>query len=245
MIDAHMDFNDDMAPEVSLIIPAAGDSTRMGMTKRKPWLPLGGVPIILRTLSVFKEIDWVKEIVLVVNEQDEAEARGPQWEELRRHGVTMIVTGAENRAMSVFNGLQVTDPAAEVIAIHDAVRPFVSADTCKALFRTASKRGAAIPVTPVTDTIKRVEGDKVIDTPQRVGMMAVQTPQCFRREVLVEAYEYAFKTDGISDNITDDSSLVEQYGQEVSVILSSSDNIKITTKEDLVLAGSMLKAGLV
>lgn len=249
MINQNIHFDefddDDNAPQVSLIIPAAGESSRMEMSTRKPWIPLGGMPIIIRTLAVFRQISWIKEVILVVNQDDEKDARDMLWNDLREHGVSMIVTGAENRAMSVYNGLQVTDPANDVVAVHDAVRPFITVDTCKALMRLASKTGAAIPVTPVTDTIKRVEGDKVIDTPQRIGMMSVQTPQCFRREVLVEAYEFALKTGGITDNITDDASLVEQYGQEVSVILSNSTNIKITCKEDLVLAESLLKTGIV
>ncbi len=237
--------NDADAPTVSLIIPAAGDSTRMRASKRKPWLPLGGKPIILRTLELFHALPWVEEIVLVVNEADEEEANGPLWESLSARGVSMVVTGGANRAESVWNGLQVSDPSCEVVAIHDAVRPFISLDSCQAIMRTARDRGACVPVVPMQDTVKRIEGDKVTETIRRLGLMAVQTPQCFRRELLIEAYEHARRTGGILENVTDDASLVEAYGEEVHVVLGSSANLKITTQEDLVIAEAMLKAGVI
>lgn len=237
--------NDPDSPVVSLIIPAAGDSTRMRASKRKPWLPLGGKPIILRTLELFHSLPWVQEIILVVNEADEEEANGPLYDSLASRGVSMIVTGGANRAESVWNGVQVSDPSSEVVAVHDAVRPFISLDTCKAIMRTARDRGACVPVVPMQDTVKRVEGDKVTETIRRLGLMAVQTPQCFRRELLIEAYEYATRTGGVLENITDDASLVEAYGETVSVVLGSSANLKITTPEDLVIAEAMLKAGVV
>ena len=105
--------------------------------------------------------------------------------------------------------------------------------------------GAAIPVTPVTDTIKRVHAAKVTDNVRRLGLMAAQTPQCFRRELLIEAFAYTDNTGGVSENVTDDSSLVEAYGHEVRCLLGNAQNFKITTKEDLQLADLMLKAGMV
>lgn len=237
--------NDADAPTVSLILPAAGDSTRMRASKRKPWLTLGGKPILFRTLELFHSLPWIEEIVLIVNEADEDEANGPMWEALSARGVSMVVTGGANRAESVWNGLQVSDPSCEVVAIHDAVRPFISLDTCKAIMRTARDRGACVPVVPMQDTVKRIEGDKVTETIRRLGLMAVQTPQCFRRELLIEAYEHARRTGGILENITDDASLVEAYGEPVSVVLGSSANLKITTQEDLVIAEAMLKAGVI
>lgn len=232
-------------PSVCLIIPAAGDSTRMRASKRKPWLPLGGKPIILRTLELFQSLPWIEEIVLVVNKADEEEVNGALWESLSARGVSLIVTGGANRAESVWNGLQVSDPSCEVVAVHDAVRPFISIDTCKALMRTARDRGAAVPVIPMQDTVKRIEGDRVTETIRRLGLVAVQTPQCFRRELLLEAFDFARRTGGILENMTDDASLIEAYGSEVHAILGSSANLKITTQEDLVIAEAMLKARVV
>lgn len=244
MYNPNMDENDD-APDVTLIIPAAGNSSRMEMNKRKPWLEIGGKPIVYRTLEAFKDMPEVSEVILVVNEGDLGYCREKIWNELSARGVTMVIAGGANRAESVWNAVQVAAPSSEVIAIHDAVRPFIVTDTCKALFKMALKYGAAVPATHTHDTIKRVEGDKITETVRRLGLMAVQTPQCFRRDLLVDAYEFAFKTGGLNENITDDASLVENYGQEVSVILGNATNIKITTQDDLVLASALLRGGLV
>lgn len=239
-----MDSDDDNPPRATLIIPAAGESSRMGLSKRKPWVELAGKPIILHTLAAFQKLSWIEEVILVVNAEDEDEANDKMWQTLSDHGVTLITTGGESRAESVWKGLQLTNPQLDVVAIHDAVRPFISLDTCRALIRTARDRGAAIPATPVTDTVKRIEGDRIQQTISRVGLMAVQTPQCFRRDILINAYELAFNTGGLSENITDDAWLVEQYGQDIITILNPSTNIKITTREDLVLATALLRSGL-
>lgn len=236
--------DDDNPPRASLIIPAAGESSRMGLCKRKPWLDLAGRPVIMHTLAAFAKLDWIEEVILVVNPEDEDEARERMWEELNGLGVSIITTGGGSRAESVWKGLQLTNPRLEVVAVHDAVRPFFSIDTCRALLRTARDRGAAVPAIPVSDTIKRVEGDKILQTVARTGLMAVQTPQCFRRELLIDAFELAFSTGGLSQSVTDEAWLVEQYGQEVTVILGSANNIKLTTREDMVLATALLRSGL-
>lgn len=236
--------DDDNPPRASLIIPAAGESSRMGLNKRKPWLDLAGRPVIMHTLAAFSKLDWIEEVVLVVNPEDEDEARDRMWEELSELGVSMITTGGGSRAESVWKGLQLTNPRLEVVAVHDAVRPFISLDTCRALLRTARDRGAAVPAIPVSDTIKRIEGDKVLQTVARTGLMAVQTPQCFRRELLIDAFELAFSTGGLSQSVTDEAWLVEQYGQEITVILGSATNMKLTTREDMVLATALLRSGL-
>lgn len=238
------DEMDDGLPEVSLVIVAAGASTRMNAHKRKPWLSLGGKTVIQRTLEAFRGLKEVKETILVVNKEDEDYARKFIGNELRELGVSLIATGGESRYDSSWNGIMLTDSMSEVVAIHDAVRPFIKQDTVKALFKMARDFGAAVPAVPVQDSLKRIEGDKIIESIPRVGAMFVQTPQCFRRDLIIDAFEYARSTGGIPEHITDEAGLVENLGRDVSVILGSAYNMKITTKEDLVLADALLKSGL-
>lgn len=230
---------------VSVILAAAGEGSRMGGTVRKPLLALGGVPILLRTLRRLASIDLVQEILVAVHPEDVDAIRGSVWDAWMEAGATLLVAGGSSRAESVWNALQVTDPGADVVAVHDAVRPFVPVDLCRALFRMAHKRGAAVPVLPVQDTVKRIEGDAVIETPRRAGLVAVQTPQVVRRDLFINAYEYRFSTGGLGEAITDDASLVEAYGAQVSVLHGSPWNLKITRPDDLRLAEALLAAGLV
>lgn len=232
-------------PFTTAIIPAAGDSSRMGGEKRKPWLPLGGEPMVLRTVRLLKSVKAVEEIILAVHPDDLGYAQDVMGEKLEKAGVTLVIAGGATREETVRKALEVTDPMCEIVAVHDAARPFADRSMCDALCKMARDFGAAIPVTPVTDTIKRVHADKVTDNVRRLGLMAAQTPQCFRRQLLIEAFAYADNTGGVSENVTDDSSLVEAYGHEVRCILGNAQNFKITTKEDLQLAELMLKAGMV
>ncbi len=232
-------------PRVSVILPAAGESSRMGLQVRKPFLQLGGITILERTCRRMRETKLVDEIILAVHPDDLDNAQGKDWPTLEKAGVTMVVAGGVNRAESVWNALQVSDPTADVVAVHDAVRPFVSVSLCRALFKLAEKRGAAIPANPVSDTIKRIEGDTILETIQRVGLMSVQTPQAFRRSVLLDAFDFVHSTGGLSERITDDASMVEAYGLEVAVIHGEPYNLKITTRDDLKLAEMLLGSNLV
>ncbi len=233
------------AVPVSAILVAAGESTRMGGVKRKPFLIVGGTSILARTLALFDALPEVEEVILVVHPDDLEEVRERSWTVFAAAGATLAVAGGSNRAESVWNGIRVSDPANPLLAVHDAVRPFAGADLCRGLFRMALKRGAAVPVVPVGDTVKRVEGDRIVETPPRLGLMRVQTPQIFRREVLIEANEYALRTGGLSERITDDAALVEAMGGEVAVLLGNPYNLKITTPEDVKLAEALLAAKLV
>ena len=238
------DYMKEELPEVSLVIVAAGASSRMKAYKRKPWLSLGGKAVIYHTLEAFKGLDEIREIVLVVNKDDEKYVREVEWTQLKKHGVSLITTGGESRYESVWNGITITDTMNDVVAVHDAVRPFLKQDMLKGLFKMARDYGAAIPAVPMQDSLKRVEGDKIIESISRVGAMLAQTPQCFRRDLLIESFEYARNTGGIPETITDEAGLVENYGQKVSVLLGSSFNIKLTTQEDLVIGDMLLKSGL-
>lgn len=235
----------DDAGDVSVIIPAAGSGERMGGDVRKPFLELGGEPILFRTCRKLKKLPEVFEIIVAVHPDDLPHFQGPLWEEARAAGVELAVAGGENRAQSVWNALEVVSARAHLVAVHDGVRPFVPEDVVKALFSTARKRGAAVPVVPVGDTPKRIEGDRIIESVRRSGLVRVQTPQVFDSDLLIEAYEYRMRTGGLSERVTDDSQLVEALGHEVAAVYGSEFNIKITTPTDIKIAEAFLSAGLV
>lgn len=231
--------------DVSVIIPAAGEGLRMGGDTRKPFLELGGEPILFRTVRRLRRIAGVFEVIVSVHPDDLAILNGEKWEEARAAGIELVVAGGDNRAQSVWNALEVVSARAQLVAVHDAVRPFVPADVVAALFSTARKRKAAVPVVPLQDTPKRIEGDKVVETPRRAGLMRVQTPQVFQSDLLIEAYEYRMQTGGLSERVTDDAQLVEAMGVEVAAVYGSDLNMKITSPTDYRIAQALLAAGLV
>ncbi len=231
--------------DVSVIIPAAGSSERMGGDVRKPFLTLNGEPILFRTCRKLLQIENIFEIVVAVHPDDLAFLQNEKWEEAQTAGITLAVAGGPSRAQSVWNALEVVSARAELVAVHDAVRPFVPMDVVRALMSTARKRGAAVPVIPLGDTPKRIDGDKIVETPRRRGLMRVQTPQVFRSDLLIEAYEYRMRTGGLTEEITDDSQLVEALGGEVAAVYGSEFNVKITSPADMRMAEAFLAAGLV
>jgi len=158
---------------------------------------------------------------------------------------TIAVAGGDSRPASVWNAVMACDPRADLVAIHDAVRPFASAVLCKLLCETAAKRGAAVPILPINDTVKRTEGEVVAETIRRFDLKRVQTPQVFQLALFIEACEYVRSTGGFSEAITDDASIVEAFGREVAVVLGEEYNFKITTSRDLRMAEALLAAGLV
>lgn len=241
-----MSAHDEETPcDVSVIIPAAGSGERMGGGVRKPFLELNGEPILFRTCRRLREIPGVFEIIVAVHPNDLDFIQDKKWEEARAAGIELAVAGGESRAQSVWNALEVVSARAELVAVHDAVRPFVPRDIVRALFSTARKRGAAVPVVPMGDTPKRIEGDRIVETPRRAGLMRVQTPQVFRSDLLIEAYEYRINTGGLSEYITDDAQLVEALGREVAAVYGSEFNMKITSPADMRIAEAFLAAGLV
>ncbi|MDR1534634.1 MAG: 2-C-methyl-D-erythritol 4-phosphate cytidylyltransferase, partial [Planctomycetota bacterium] len=198
--------------DVGVIVPAAGSSERMGGPVRKPFLEIGGEPILFRTCRRLAAVPGVREIIVALHPGDLDFFRDRLEERARAAGITLAVAGGECRAESVWNALQVMSARAELAAVHDAARPFFPSDTVRALFDLARRRGAAIPVIPLTDAPKLVEGDRVTGSPARRGLMRAQTPQVFRSDLLIEAYEFALRTGGLSAALGDDAQLVEALG---------------------------------
>ena len=184
--------------------------------------------VVKVSVSVDEKLSAVNGIVLVIRAADRAlcqQALEPDgFDKLRR-----IVDGGAERGESVRAGLQATDQADDIVLVHDAVRPFVSEALIRKVIETAAQRGAAIAAVPVTDTIKEVEEEVVVRTPPRNRLWAAQTPQAFRRDLLIEAYEKLPAGEGA----TDEAALLERLGRPVYIVQGEQENAKVTTAEDL------------
>jgi len=221
------------------IIVAAGQGSRMGGERAKQFLELAGIPIIIHTIKAFEQCEAVNEIVVVLTASEAAgflELAGKYG--LRK--LTRVVPGGLTRAESVRNGLQAVSPAtAEIVAIHDGVRPFVTSSEITSTINAAHENGAAILVAPVTDTIKEVNGEQVVVTLERTNLRRALTPQCFRYLLLRQAYEQADVNDPA---LTDESVLMERQGIKVAMVEGSHRNIKITTPDDLIIAEALISS---
>jgi 2-C-methyl-D-erythritol 4-phosphate cytidylyltransferase len=221
------------------IVVAAGKGTRLGGKQPKQFLDLGGVPIIIHTLRQFERSDEIDQIIAVVPAEETA-AFLSLAKKFDLQKPLRVVAGGATRAQSVRQGLKTIEQA-EIVAVHDGVRPFVTPDEIDRLVWAARKSGAAILVAPVSDTIKDVQSDQVTATLPRAAMRRALTPQCFRYDLLRRAYDQleALEADGIE--VTDDSFLIERLGEEVSVVEGNARNIKITNEADLAFAEAILK----
>lgn len=227
-----------MKPICTAVIVAAGKGKRMGTEISKQFLPLCGKEILAHTVEKFEKAEKIRDIILVTGEdslqdvQDMTQEYG--WKKIRS-----IVAGGKERQDSVWNGLQEVSVDAEIVLIHDGVRPFVTEDILDISMETALEMGGCVTGVPAKDTIKVCNSENIaVDTPDRSTLWQIQTPQTFRRELIMKAYEQA-KEDGFVG--TDDASLAEYSGYPVKVIMGSYRNIKITTKEDLLIGEAFLK----
>src|ERR1700684_4295620 len=243
--------------KVVVIIPAAGLGTRMapvpvgakGKQKKAPpskqFTELGSTPILVHTLRKFAVIDAVREIWIALRENEIAGFRARLQSEpndFLQKKVELVV-GGEHRQQSVEHALNAVSAAPDdIVLVHDAVRPFVTAEIIGAVIEAARKYGAAIAGLPAVDTVKQVErtaeGAVIKATIPRVGVVLAQTPQGFRYGLIKKAFDEA-SADGFMG--TDESSLAERAGHEVAVVMGSARNIKITTPGDMELAEFYLK----
>ena len=220
------------------IIAAAGQGTRLGSGRPKQFLELAGTPILFHTLKAFEQCDVIKEIIVVIPPQDSATFLSLA-NKFGLRKLARVVPGGTTRAQSVLHGLQaVREATAEIVAVHDGVRPFVTPDEISRTVYAAGRQGAAILVTAPVDTIKEVKDGSVVKSLKRDKLRSALTPQCFRYTLLRRAYEEADVTD---PDLTDESSLVERLGVTVAIVEGSSRNIKITREEDLIVAEAILK----
>jgi 2-C-methyl-D-erythritol 4-phosphate cytidylyltransferase len=220
--------------KVSVIVPAAGRGTRFGGRQNKIFERLDNRPVFIRTLELFVNREDVIQTILVVSEADREVLKERYAGNIGLMGVQLAAGGAE-RVDSVRNALAMVDPAADFVAVHDAVRPCVSSLWIDAVFAEAGKTGAAILAYPIHGTMKKVSEAMVIDeTVPRTGLWQAQTPQVFRRDLLEKAYVNP------AAGATDDAMLVEALGHPVSVVLGDPRNIKVTTPGDLALATAVI-----
>jgi 2-C-methyl-D-erythritol 4-phosphate cytidylyltransferase len=219
------------------IIAAAGQGTRMAGKRPKQFLELAGTPILFHTLKAFEQCDVIQEIIVVIPQQESA-AFLSLANKFRLRKLAKVVPGGATRAQSVLHGLQaVREATAEIIAVHDGVRPFVTAEEICRTVDAADREGAAILVAGPVDTIKEVRDGRVVRTLRRDELRHALTPQCFRYKLLRRAYEESDVTD---PELTDESSLVERLGVNIAIVEGSSRNIKITREEDLVIGEAIL-----
>jgi 2-C-methyl-D-erythritol 4-phosphate cytidylyltransferase len=236
--------------KVAVILPAAGLGTRMGRTSaetagtsRKQFMLLDGSPILLHTVRKFAASDRVSEIVIALRRED-LEAVGDLLRNEIRNKPVRVVEGGNSRQESVERALAAVSPDTELVAVHDAVRPFIDLDIIEKAIDEAHEYGAAIVGIVPTDTVKQVSGaqatgTKIRSTISRERLVLAQTPQVFRYDLLKQAFEAA-RRDGFVG--TDESSLVERLEQvEVRVVMGSDRNIKITKPGDMDLARLFLE----
>ncbi len=225
--------------QFAVILPAAGQSSRLKEKEKKPFTNLDGRAVWLRSAELFVARSDVVQCLIVIAPDDEEMFR-------RRYGANLafmnvqVAPGGSERFESVANALALLKAEVEYVAIHDAVRPCLTEALVNNIFTAALRTGAALLATPVSDTVKQVGGNHQVQaTVPRQGLWLAQTPQVFRRDWLQAAYAQRAK---LGQNITDDAQLVEAAGHPVHVVEGSPANIKITTKADLQLAEAILKS---
>jgi len=216
-----------------IIIVAGGKGLRMGGDVPKQFLPIGGKPVLMRTIERFREYSPTLQIILVL-----PKAQQDYWRQLCNeyhfNESYELADGGETRFHSVQHGLAlIPDDAEGVVGVHDGVRPFVSVDVIRRCYETARTAKAVIPVVPVVETLRHIEKGNVY----RADYRLVQTPQTFDIQLLKAANRQPYQ-----ENFTDDASVVEAYGQEVSMVEGNRENIKITTPFDMTIAEALLSS---
>jgi 2-C-methyl-D-erythritol 4-phosphate cytidylyltransferase len=222
--------------KVAVIIPAAGAGRRFGGEVKKPFAQIDSRPIFIRTIELFLSRPDVCQTILAVSPDDYDVVKEKYAANLMFMGIKLVKGGVE-RVDSVKAAIDHVVEEAELICIHDAVRPCVLDSWIDRVFEKAAVTGAAMLAAPITGTVKRVEKDRVVETVPRAGLWEAQTPQVFRKDVLIKAY-----CNRAADfQPTDDAQLVERIGHPVGIVEADRRNIKITTPGDMSLATAILK----
>jgi 2-C-methyl-D-erythritol 4-phosphate cytidylyltransferase len=216
----------------TIIITAGGIGKRMGTTLPKQFLPLNGIPILMRTIQCFFDFDSEAQLLVTL-----PASWFNEWALLcEKHNFTLkhhVVEGGTERFDSIKEALKLT--TGDIVCIHDGVRPFVSSQTICAVFDAVHLTGAAIPVIEVNESLRHVlaQSNMAVD---RSKFKIVQTPQCFETSLIKKAYEKEYQS-----SFTDDASVVENIGVKITLVSGNAENIKITTPLDMVLSELMLK----
>ena len=230
---------DKTLPRCAVIVPAAGSSRRMG-SGNKLMMDLCGIPVLQRTLMAIDSAELADEIIVAAKEEDMLEIADLCHKAGLRKPIR-VVQGGDTRTASVLAAAMECRPDTELIAVHDGARPLVRPRQIDDLIRLGAKTNAVAPALPVTDTIKVADDEgKVVSTPDRNTLYAVQTPQVFQANILRAALQSALN-DGVT--ATDDCAAVERLGKEVYLTPGDPENIKITTPFDLIIGETILTRG--
>lgn len=220
----------------SVIIVAAGSGKRMNMDINKQFIKLNKKEIIAHTIDVFYKNKNVDEIIVCIKKEEEEIFKDKIINKYSFKNIK-IAYGGKERQDSIYNGLKCLDDKCDIVLIHDGARPFVDDRIINESIKVAREKKAVVVGTPVKDTIKVVCDGIINDTPNRVNLWSAQTPQVFEYKLITRAYEEAYENNYYG---TDDSMLVENIGQEVTMIMGSYDNIKITSPEDISIGEQIL-----
>lgn len=220
----------------SVIIVAAGSGRRMNMDINKQFIKLNKKEIIAHTIDVFYKNENIDEIIVCIKKEEEDLFQDKIINKYNFKNIK-IAYGGKERQDSIYNGLKCLDDKCDIVLIHDGARPFVDDRIINESIKVVREKKAVVVGTPVKDTIKVVFDGIINDTPNRVNLWAAQTPQVFEYKIIKKAYEEAYENNYYG---TDDSMLVENIGQEVTMIMGSYDNIKITSPEDIRIGEQIL-----
>jgi 2-C-methyl-D-erythritol 4-phosphate cytidylyltransferase len=222
--------------DVGVVVVAAGRGTRLGGATPKQYVPIGGVPMVLRSLRPFTAHPDVARVVLVLPPED-ATAPPAFLTGLIGAGLLVVAGGAE-RAQSVAAGLAALGPECTIVLVHDAARPFVARPVIDAVIAHARAGQGAVAALPLSDTLKQADGTSVLRTVPRENLWRAQTPQGFPRAVLERAH-----AESGGGTATDDAALVERLGVPIHLVPDSPRNLKVTSADDLALAQLLAAAG--
>lgn len=227
--------------KLAVIIPAAGSGSRMGSRLPKPFIELGGVPILERTIRAFLPLEELSQLIISTTREWMPEVKGI-LEKISSERVELdVVEGGSERQYSIMNAMAVLGDDIELVAVHDAVRPFISSDLVRDCCTKARELGGAIIAVPAKDTIKELgENHLILNTPDRSRLWQAQTPQIFKKNVFIDMYTSAKEVGFVG---TDDASLAERRGVKVGVVEGDRRNLKITYPIDLKIAELILSEG--
>jgi 2-C-methyl-D-erythritol 4-phosphate cytidylyltransferase len=221
--------------KTTAIIVAAGSGSRFNSETPKQFLEINGKPVVVHAIERFEAAPSVDAIVLVLAKDQTGKLNLARFTKLQT-----IVAGGNSRAASVSNGLNAVSANTDIVAVHDGARPLVTVDEIERTIESAKQTGAACLVAAVTDTIKSIRGDEIAATLDRDQLRRALTPQAFRFDVLKKAYDVA----DLNESVTDECYLVERLGHPIAIVEGSVRNIKITYREDLILAEALFGSGI-
>jgi 2-C-methyl-D-erythritol 4-phosphate cytidylyltransferase len=222
--------------KIAVIIPAAGVGKRLPGKIAKQFLEIHGKPIITWTVNKFLQLDIISKGVLVVQQDEMDRTRLLFNDDQKFKKKFELIAGGDHRQDSVFNGLSQLSDTMDLVLVHDGVRPLVSREIIMESIRVAADRGACIAAVPVKDTVKRVQENYVLETIPREQVWQVQTPQTFRYEILYQAHQQAKR---MKYYASDEAALLEWLGIPIAVIRGEYRNLKITTREDMIIAEAL------